>query len=78
MYGDVMSNNSKDIIKARIDELKSIFDTKYPEKNILDVPKGRFREYLTDHQYYHAKIHGLKEAYNLLKGVENWKIKIAE
>ncbi len=73
-----MSNDSIDIIKARIDELKSIFDAKYPEQNMLDVPEERFREYLHEHQYYHAKIHGLKEAYNLLKGAESWKIKIAE
>ena len=73
-----MSNNSEDLIKARIDELKSIFDLRYPEKGMLDMPEERFKEYLHDHQYYHAKIHGLKEAYNLLIGAENWKIKVAE
>ncbi len=73
-----MSTESKNIIKARIDELKSIFDAKYPKQSMLDIPEERYKEYLHDHQYYHAKIHGLKEAYNLLKGAENWKIKIAE
>ena len=73
-----MSNDKTDLIKARIDELKSIFNTKYPKQSMLEVPEEQFREYLNDHQYYHAKIHGLKEAYNLLKGADNWKIKIAE